>query len=224
MNPSPSAPSTKGPWYTDMAPWRRPVQLPLPTLGYESDVEVWQWRVKLVLKHNSLWHLVESSVPRPTHQNAEQAATARHCAALLASCISEPVLADLLTLFPETENENLEVPHILFERAKRTVQAIQMVREDSSTMLQDYLSKKKRPLTLMTLLIALDPPPGKSDTPDRWLNIIWVTSLLVKRYKLSKQANAADDFIEEAHNGDSHLDEQNFKQLRSALMVGQGQR
>lgn len=224
MNPSPSAPLTKGPWYTDMAPWRRPVQLPLPTLEYESDVEVWQWRVKLVLKHNSRWYLVENSAPRPIHQTDEQAAIARHCAALLASCISESILADLLTLFPGNENQNLEVPHILFERAKRTVQAIQMVREDSSTMLQDFLSKKMRPLTLMTLLNALDPPPGKTDTPDRWLNIIWVTSLLVKRYKLSNQANAADDFIEEAHNGNSHLDEHNFQQLRGALMMGQGQR
>lgn len=91
-------------------------------------------------------------------------------------------------------------------------------------MLQDYLSKKMRPSTLMTLLNALNPPPGKSGTPDRWLNIIWVTTLLVKRYKLSNQVNAADDFIEEAHNGNSHLDEHNFQQLRGALMVGQGQR
>lgn len=224
MNPSPSVPPTEGASYTAKELWKRPFHLSLPPLEYESDVKVWQWRVKLVLKHNSLWHLVVTSAPRPTYQTAEQTATARHCAALLASCISETILADLLTLFPGNENENLEVPHILFERAKRTVQAIQMVREDSSTMLQDFLSKKKRPLTLMTLLNALDRPPGKSDTPDRWLNIIWVTSLLVKRYKLSNQANAADDFIEEAHNEDSHLNEKNFKELRGALMMAQGQR
>lgn len=176
----------------------------------------------MVLKHNSLWHLVESSAPRPTNQTAEQAATARHCAALLASCISEVILADLLTLFPE--NESLEIPHILFGRAKRTVQAVQMVQKDSSAMLRDLLSKTTLPVTLKTLLNALDPPPGKSDTPNRWLNIIWVTSLLVKRYKLTNQTGAADYFIENAHKGDCQRTEKNFKELRGALMVAEGQR
>lgn len=219
MSPSPSAPPIKGALYTDMELWKRPFHLFLPPLEYESDVEVWQWRVKLVLKHNSLWELVLSSAPR---QTAEQAATARHCAALLASCISETILADLLTLFPN--NEDLEIPHILFERAKRTVQAVQMVRKDSSAMLRDLLSKTTLPVTLKTLLNALDPPPGESDTPNRWLNIIWVTSLLVKRYKLTNQTSAADYFIENAHNGDCQRTEKNFKELRGALMVAEGQR
>lgn len=176
----------------------------------------------MVLKHNSLWHLVESSPPRPIHQTDEQAATAKHCAALLASCISETILADLLTLFPD--NKDLEIPHVLFGRAKRTVQAVQMVQKDSSAMLRDLLSKTTLPVTLKTLLNALDPPPGKSDTPNRWLNIIWVTSLLVKRYKLTNQTSAADYFIENAHNGDCQRTEKNFKELRGALMVAEGQR
>lgn len=81
-----------------MEPWKRTFQLSLPPLEYESNVEVWQWRVKLVFKHNSLWHLLMTSAPRPPYLTAEQTAAARHCVALLASCISETILADLLTL------------------------------------------------------------------------------------------------------------------------------
>lgn len=223
MNPSPSAPPARGPWYTDMEPWRRPIQLPLPTLEYESDPEVWRWRVKLILKHNSLWHLVLISAPRPPYQNTEQAATATHCAALLASCISEIILADLLTLLSENE-EDLEVPHVLFERVRRLVKAVQMVRMDGSIMLRDFLCEAKRPGTMRTLSYALDPVPGQGDASDRWRNLILVTALLVKRYKLAKLTDAAEDIIGKAHDEGKRPDEGDFKRLMDELTGAKGQK
>lgn len=204
-----------------MEPWRRPVQLPLPTLEYESDLKVWNWRVKLIFKHNSLLRFVLMSAPRPPYENSEEAATATYCAALLSSCISETVLADILKLSPEGL---LEDPRVLFERAGRIFKAVQMIRRDGSIMLQDFLSQAKRPAYAKSVFDALDYLPKKGSAIDSWRNIILVAALLVKRYGLANLTHAAEDIIKKAHDEGKYPDEDDFKKLMAELMVAKGQK
>lgn len=205
-----------------MEPWRRPVQLPLPTLEYESDLQVWIFKVKLVLKHISLWHYVLISGPQPDYQNPEQAAAATYCTALLASCISGPILADIFTL--ASDKEALEVPKILFERARRVARAVQMARMDGSISLRDFLSDAKRPGSVDVILHALTPVPGKYDGSDRWRNVILVALLLVKRYGLARLTDAAERICEKAHDENQHVVEADFDNLLYELPVHEGRK
>lgn len=222
MNPSPSAPPARGAWYTDMEPRRRPVQLSLPTLEYESDLGVWKWRVKLIFKHNSLLRFVLPSAPWPLYDNLEDVASATYCAALLASCISDIILADLLNLFPE--DGKLEVPHFLFERVGHIVKAVQMVRRDGSITLRDFLCEAERPANMRTLQSVLVPAPGEGDASDRWRNLILVTTLLVKRYKLAKLTDAAGAIVGKAHDEGKYPDKGDFKRLMEELLGIKGQK
>ncbi|KAG6358113.1 hypothetical protein INS49_013997 [Diaporthe citri] len=205
-----------------MEPWKRPVQLPLPTLEYESDLEVWKWRVKLIFKHNSLLRFALTSAPWPLYDNLEEAASATYCAALLASCISEIILADILTL--SSGKEDLEAPHVPFERVGRIVKAVQMVRKDGSILLRDFLCDAKSPATMTTLSNALDPAPGKGDDSDRWRNLILVTALLVKRYKLAKLTDAAEYIAGKAGDEGKYPDGGDFKRLMDELLGAKGQK
>ncbi|KAK7700403.1 hypothetical protein SLS64_011011 [Diaporthe eres] len=156
------------------------------------------------------------SAPRPPYENPEEAAAATYCAALLSSCISETVLADLLTLSPE---ELLEDPRVIFERAGRIIKAVQMIRRDGSIMLRDFLSEAKRPANTKTLFDALNALPRKDHTIDGWRNIILVAVLLVKRYKLAHLTDAVEDITRKAHDEGKYSDEDDFRKLMAEMMV-----
>lgn len=218
----------------DMEPWRRSVQLPLPTLEYESDLKVWQWRVKLVLEHLSLWKFVPiASAPRRPYGDPEkEAAQAAYCTALLASCISETILADILTILliqsprKETtlsrERELPDEPYVLFEYAVQMVKAVQMIRKDGSNTLQDFLSGAQRPTKVEHVLGELDALPRKGDTLSSWLHIILIAVLLIKIYNLADLTGiAVQDIIERAHNLEDHLVESDFNKLKNELLVAQ---
>lgn len=205
-----------------MEPWRRPVQLPLPTLEYESDLRVWQWRVKLVLKHNSLLRFVLMSAPQPPYESSEEEAAATHCAALLSSCISDIILGDILTLSPEVEL--LEDPRAIFERTKRIFKAVQMIRRDGSILLRDILSEAKRPQSLDVVLNALSALPRKGDTSNSWRNIVLIAVLLAKRYGLALLTYATKDIIKRAHDEGEYLSEDDFRKLRAEMTFAKGQK
>lgn len=217
MKPSPSVPFNMAAWYRDMEPGQRPVQPPLPTLEYESDLKVWQWRVKLVLKHNSLLCFVLMSAPQPPYKSSEEDAAATHCAALLSSCISEIILGDILTLAPE--GDFLEDPRVIFVRTERIFKAVRMVRKDGSIFLRDILSGEKRPQSLDMVCNALSALPRKGDTLNSWRNIILIAVLLIKRYDLAELTGATKDIIKRAHDESEYLSEDDFKKMMAGLTV-----
>lgn len=213
------APPARGAWYTDMEPWRRPVQLSLPILEYESDWKVWEWRIKLILKHKSLLHFVLGPV---TNENFEEAPAATYCAALLSSCISEQILADILTL--SSDGKLPEDPHVIFERTMRTVKAVQMVRDTGSIRLRDVLFNSKRPDNAEILLGSLQALPRKDYTIENWRNIILVTALLFKRYNLVVLTSDMKETVRKAFDEGKYLDENDFKSLTNELMVVKGRK
>lgn len=176
----------------------------------------------MVLKHISLWHFVLMSGPQPDYQNPEQAAAAKYCAALLASCISEPILADIFTL--SSDKEALEVPNVLFGRAGRVVKAVQMARKDGSINLRDFLSDAKRPGNVDVLFDAFTPVPGKYDGIDRWRNVILVALLLLQRNRLAGLTDAAESISEKAQDENEHLVEADFNKLIAELPVVKSQK
>lgn len=221
----------------DMEPWRRSVQLPLPTLEYESDLKVWQWRVKLVLDHLSLWKFVPIvSAPRqPYGDPGKDSAETTYCAAILASCISDTILADLLTILltssprKETtlsrERGLPEEPYVIFEYAVRMVKAVQMIQKDGSNRLRDFWSGAQHPGNVENLLQELDALPRKGDTLSSWLHIILITVLLIKRFKLANLTGiAVQGIIERAHDLEDHLVENDFNKLKNELLGAQGQK
>lgn len=218
--------SPKGASHTDM----ELVYLPRPTLEYESNLKLWQWKVKLILEHMSLWHFVPVvSAPRLPYRDVEVKAAATHCTAILASCISETILSDLLTILltllprKETilsrERELPEEPHILFEQAGRMVKAAQMIRKEGSIKLQSFLFASERPASLKTLFDELDALPRKGYSTDRWLNVTLIAILLIKRYGLASLTPPdAQKIIERAHDVGDHLVESDFNLFKAEVV------
>ena len=214
-----------------MDPCTRTVQISLPILKYDSNLKVWQWKVKLILQHLSLWKLVPIvSAPRRPYQDFEDDAAAKHCAALLASCISETILADLLTILlslsprKETtltrERELPEEPLVLFEHAGRMVRAVQMIQKDGSNKLRDFLSGVQRPWKIEDVFHELEALPRKGDTLSSWLHITLIAVLLIKRYGLANLTGVdVQGIIERAHNVNDHLLGSDFYKLKAELLV-----
>lgn len=227
LSTSESASPTRGAWWADSEPCRRPVQLPLPTLSYESNLKVWKWRVKMVFKHNSLWRFLLRRVPS-TNQPPEDAAVATYCAALLSSCISETILADVLTLSPESEVS--EDPYVIYERAERMFKAVRMIRNRGSTELQDIVAGARRLTREDKRMVsnALDTVSESfskiPDGIDGWRNLILITVLLVKRYDLANVTSAVRDIMNKAHDENELPVQRDFKKLAEELELIKGQK
>lgn len=104
------------------------------------------------------------------------------------------------------------------------VKAVYIVRRDGSITLQDFLCEAERPVNMRTLPSVLDPDPGEGDASDRWRNLILVTTLLVKRYKLAKLTHATGAIIGKAHDEGKYSGEDDFKKLMDELTVAKGQK
>lgn len=107
---------------------------------------------------------------------------------------------------------------------RQIVKAVQMVRRDGSITLRDFLCEAERPVNMRTLPSVLDPAPEEGDASDRWRNLILVTTLLVKRYKLAKLTDAAGAIIGKAHDEGNYSGEDDFKKLMDELTVVKGQK
>lgn len=118
-------------WYAAKDPSRRPVQLPLPKLDYGSDFEVWEWKFRNLLKHNSLLCFIDVPGPpvTPAPRNSQEQldiAAATHCLVLLGSCVSEHILADIL--IPSQDNRLPEDPFQLFQKVKKFAASFRHIR------------------------------------------------------------------------------------------------
>ncbi|KAG8163777.1 hypothetical protein KVR01_007074 [Diaporthe batatas] len=104
------------------------------------------------------------------------------------------------------------------------VKAVQMVRRDGGITLRDFLCEAERPVNMRTLSSVLDPATGEGDVSDRWQNLILVTTLLVKRYKLAELTDAAGAIVGKAHIEGKYSDEDDFMKLTEELKVVKGQK
>lgn len=178
----------------------------------------------MVFKHNSLWRLLLGRVPS-THQTLEDAAVATYGAALLSSCISETILADLLTLSPEVED-----PYIIYERAERMFKAVRMIRNRGSTELQDIvagarrLTREDKRMVSNALDTVSESFSKRPDGIDGWRNLILITVLLVKRYDLANVTSAARDIMNKAHDEKELPVQRDFKKLAEELELIKGQK
>lgn len=102
------------------------------------------------------------------------------------------------------------------------VKAVQTVRRDGSITLRDFLCEAERPVNMRTVSSILNPAPREGDASDRWRNLILVTTLLVKRYKLAKLTDAAGAIIGKAHDKGKYSDKDDFKKLMDKLTVVKG--
>lgn len=145
-----------GSWFADWNPSKRPIQLPLPKLEYDSQSEVWEWKLKTLLRHNSLLPFIEhpgpsvTSVPRNSEQQ-EEIAAATHCLALLGSCISEQILSDLLTLSPN--NKLPEDPYLLFRDVKKHINDVQHSWKVTDRKLCDLFTERNGAYQTMSSLV-----------------------------------------------------------------------
>ncbi|ROW09943.1 hypothetical protein VPNG_06265 [Cytospora leucostoma] len=119
-------------WYQNWEPSRRPFQLQLPVLSYESHFEVWQQKLKTILRRAAVEGFLESPLPLDDlDTNSDEWAAATYCSALLESSISDDVLADLLTL--SADGELSQDPYAILCQVRRLVKAVQTVKENSSS-------------------------------------------------------------------------------------------
>jgi hypothetical protein len=211
----------------------RTVQICLPNLHYGSDLKVWQWKIKLIFEHLSLWKFVPiATAPRRPYPqpNSGNDAASKHCAALLASCISDPILSDLKTILlaqaprKETtlsrERELPDEPFVLFEQAVRMVKAVQMIQADGSKKLRDYLyeDSERRPSKVDDVFQELEALPSKGDTLSSWLHITLIAVMLIRRHRLASLAGAdVQGIIERLNNVGGLFLESDFYKLKSGL-------
>lgn len=156
MNFHARLPPKDGTWLTDWDPSKRPIQLPLPRLEYDSQSEVWEWKLKTLLRHNSLLPFIEhpgpsvTTVPKDREQK-EEIAAATHCLALLGACISEQILSDLLTLSPN--NKLPEDPCLLFRDVKKHINDVQHSWRLTDRKLCDLFTERNGAYQTMTSLV-----------------------------------------------------------------------
>lgn len=222
----------KGYTHTHVEPWRRPGILPLPTLEYGSDLDVWQWRVKLVLKHLHLWKFIAISSAPQNPSDAEKD-DARYCGALLALHISEPILSDILTvqlaLAPRKdlavgERELPDEPVFLFEQAIQMVKAMQMIRKSGNRKLRDFVSGHERPVRAEDVFKGLYELPLKDNTMGRWHHIVLNAILLIRKNGLADLTGAdVQHIIERACKVNCLFVEKDFTTLKDKVMEARRQ-
>ncbi|POS68539.1 hypothetical protein DHEL01_v213067 [Diaporthe helianthi] len=210
-----------------MGPWKQLGLLPLPTLEYGSDLKVWQWRVKLILEHLSLWQFIPTSSASQKLSGGDKEAV-RCCAALLASCKSERILSDLLIIQLASadpgERELPEAPSDLFEKVRRMVRAVQKIQKDGTIRLRDFLSGAEIPGRAEDVLLGLDALPKKDGTANHWLHTILIAVLLIKKHGLADLSGAdAQRPIERALDVDRQLVAGDFIRLKAEVMEARSQ-
>lgn len=209
-------------WYADWIPSKRPIQLPLPKLEYDSQLEVWEWKFRTLLKHNSLSAFIEHpgpSVP-PVPKNVEQEEeidAATHCLALLGSCVSEEILADLLTL--SIDNKLPGDPCRLFYDVKKHVNEVQSSWKRTNPNSWDIFTRPHRQhLTVAELLDGLESKHYGSYKKESFRNLILMAALAVKRCFLFCPSDIVRRYIAKAKDAKVDLGERAWLDMRRELI------
>lgn len=177
-------PPKTGQWFSEWEPAERPIQLPLPKLEYDSQFGVWEWKLRNLLRHNSLLLFIDSPGPPATSLpmqgvKQEELAAAAHCLALLGSCISEDILADLVTLSPY--NKLSDDPYQLFADVKKHVNNAQYPWKQSDPRVWEVFAKEGvSSVTLGHLLDGLNRSHLRLYKKDGFRNFILMAALVVK--------------------------------------------
>lgn len=182
MSHSDRMPTMKTAWYQEWNPSRRPIQLQLPVLSYESNVRVWQEKAKTILRYAAVSGFIEAPLPCIPDKNTERWAAATYCLALLESSISEDVLADLITL--SAGGELSQDPYVVFAQAKRLAEAVEAFRKHSNPAarnnLWDALRGRRHYQNFREFVGDLDTAPKNHHM--NYNCFILVVALLVKRH------------------------------------------
>lgn len=210
-------------WFADWIPSKRPIQLPLPKLEYDSQLEIWEWKFRTLLKHNSLSAFIEHPgpsvppVPRDEEQQ-EEISAATHCLALLGSCVSEEILADLLTL--STDNKLPEDPCRLFMDVKKHVtQAQSSWKQTNPGPWNIFIRRHRQPPTVAELLndlLSVNDTPYK---PDSFRNLILMTAIMVKRCFLFCPSDIVRKYITKATDSKVGLGKREWLDMRNELIT-----
>lgn len=205
--------------HSDWVPSKRPIHLPLPVLDYDSHYKVWEWKFRILLKHNSLQGFIEAPEPsKPLKHGSrseqlEQAAATTHCLALLGSSVSEHILADLITLSPN--NRLPDDPYVLFNRVEKLVHNIQLASEANNQQLCSYLIVAEQFSTIQEVFETLDGLNKQDYTSSAWGNLILIAALLVKRRFPSCQPAAVKHYISKVQDETLALTEKEWKNMVS---------
>lgn len=212
-------------WVTDWVPSKRPIQLPLPKLEYDSHFEVWEWQFRNLLKHNSLLgfiHFLGPSVtPTPvTWQQKEEIAAATHCLSLLGSCVSEHILADLITI--SQDNKLPDDPCRLFRDVKKLVTDVHTLCAGSwsgaNPQLWSLLTGRTHAFsTIHQLLEDLEGVHRRIHKKELRRDLIFMTTLLVKRNFPSCRPDFLRKYINKAKDMQVDVGVNVWLEMRSEL-------
>lgn len=212
----------KGLWWADWDPSKRPIELPLPKLEYDSHFKVWEWKFRALLRHNSLLPFINDPGPSVTStprndDEQEELAAATHCLALLGSCISEQILADLLTL---SSNDKLpEEPHHLFRVAKKHVNDVQGLWKETNPKFWDlFMGRDDQFKTVEQLFDKLEGVRNKDYTKESWRTFILMVALLIKRNFPSCLPHSVQKYIHKAKNQMVDVGEKEWNDMKSEMM------
>ncbi|KAI7781081.1 hypothetical protein LA080_015201 [Diaporthe eres] len=216
------APRT-GVWFTDWVPSKRPIELPLPKLEYDSQFKVWEWKLRTLLRHNSLLPFINEpgpsviSDPRNREQQEELAA-ATHCLALLGSCISEQILADLLTLSPNGKLP--KEPCLLFIAARNHVNDAQGLWKETANpeFWGLFTGRDDQIRTAKQLFAKLEGVRNRTYTKESWHTFILMTALLTKRKFPFCLPHSVQKYIDKANNEKIDVGEKEWQDMRSEMM------
>lgn len=211
-----------GAWWAEWAPSKRPIELPLPKLEYDSHFGVWEWKFRTLLRHNSLLPFIIDSGPPVTsdprsNEQKEELAAATHCLALLGSCISEQILADLLTL---SSNDKLpEEPYLLFRAATKHVNDVQgLWKETNPKFWALFTGRDDQFRTVKQLFDKLEGVRNRTCTKESWRTFISMVAMLTKRNFPSCLPHSVQKYIDKAKNQNVDVGEKEWHDMRSEMM------
>lgn len=222
MNFPARLPPKIGRWFSDWEPSKRPIHLPLPKLEYDSQFEVWEWKLRNLLRHNSLLGFINHRgpvaplAPRNLEQQEESAAAA-HCLALLGSCISEDILADLLILSPN--NELPEDPCRLLTDVKKHVHDVQNPWKQSNPHVWEIFVKQG--LSNPTVQHLLDDLKRShfNNNKDSSRNLVLMGALVVKRRFPFCPTDIVRKYISKTKHAEAGVGEETWSQMTQELEV-----
>lgn len=215
--------SKKSEWFTDWDPSKRPIQVPLPKLEYETHFEVWEWKIRTVFKHHLLQGFINLPSPSiiPVDLSAvqkENAAAATYCLVLLGSCICEDVLADLLTLSPD--NKLPEDPYVFLQKVKKLVNDVQVLwKETTNPEFWGLFTRRDGQFRVVEELFAkLEDVRNETYTNESWRTFILMAALLTKRKFPFCLPYSVQKYIDKANNRKVDVGEKEWIDMKSEMM------